>query len=333
MSKTIKLTKAFANISIWSFYIAGFACLFAAFCGLYNESPLTDLFSHFKVQALLCISWCALLSLKRRKLLMLWCIGIIACGLPIASRYIPCDSAIAAQLANGRAHPLKIVSSNLQGFCPSVKADEAVKEYAAIAADIVALQELNEPAAKLIESKNPDAHRYFLPTPPGSPWGMGILSKYPIIRREAKSFGVYCCPTQICDIQTPSGVLTVINAHPRPPGFDAWDDQMAFVDGAVELVKNAKHPVVLAGDLNSTVWGKVFLKLQGKTGLVDTSQGSGIQPTWPTGLPVMGLAIDHVLVSKPIRVVSHSTLKNIGSDHYPLLVEIALPKDESKASR
>jgi endonuclease/exonuclease/phosphatase (EEP) superfamily protein YafD len=41
-------------------------------------------------------------------------------------------------------------------------------------------------------------------------------------------------------------------------------------------------------------------------------------------LPVLGIPIDHCLVSEEIRVIAHRRLPAFGSDHYPILAELAI---------
>ncbi len=52
--------------------------------------------------------------------------------------------------------------------------------------------------------------------------------------------------------------------------------------------------------------------------LIDSRIGFGSKMTWPAMLPLMGITIDHILVSKDITVLKHEVGPNIGSDHYPV---------------
>ena len=72
----------------------------------------------------------------------------------------------------------------------------------------------------------------------------------------------------------------------------------------------------------STRWTPRFKHLLRATGLRDTAAGFGWQPTWPTFLPRLGITIDHCLASSALGVRALKTGPDIGSDHYPLIVEL-----------
>jgi endonuclease/exonuclease/phosphatase (EEP) superfamily protein YafD len=46
-------------------------------------------------------------------------------------------------------------------------------------------------------------------------------------------------------------------------------------------------------------------------------------------LPILGIPIDHCFVSPEIAVVADRGLPGFGSDHYPRLVELALPAPDA----
>ena len=48
------------------------------------------------------------------------------------------------------------------------------------------------------------------------------------------------------------------------------------------------------------------------------------QLSWPTTLPWFGIPIDHVAVNTGFDILSHRRLPNFESDHYGVLVELAL---------
>jgi endonuclease/exonuclease/phosphatase (EEP) superfamily protein YafD len=58
--------------------------------------------------------------------------------------------------------------------------------------------------------------------------------------------------------------------------------------------------------------------------LHDSRKGFGIQPTWPSDKPIFMVPIDHVLVSKEIRIQNRFTGPDIGSDHRPVIVDFSL---------
>ncbi|GEM_PF-6854978 len=73
--------------------------------------------------------------------------------------------------------------------------------------------------------------------------------------------------------------------------------------------------ILLMGDLNLTQWSPVYRRIFDKNGiLVDTAKGRGIITSW--GPPILRSQIDHIFVTKNVRVDSLKTEFVKGSDHY-----------------
>jgi endonuclease/exonuclease/phosphatase (EEP) superfamily protein YafD len=83
-------------------------------------------------------------------------------------------------------------------------------------------------------------------------------------------------------------------------------------------------PVVL-GDLNASPWSTDF-RLLLDAGLLDSERGFGPQGTFPAGWAVQ-LPIDHCLHDPALVTTAREVGADLGSDHRPLLVELALGED------
>lgn len=134
-------------------------------------------------------------------------------------------------------------------------------------------------------------------------------------------------PTIVATMTVNNEALTLINTHPTIPmsrsQYEARNEQLRSI---AALANQAPGAVVLTGDLNASVWSRNYRELEASTGLRNTRRGFGILPTWPTFLPFAMIPIDHALVSDGIGVVETRTGARIGSDHLPLIVEIAVGK-------
>jgi endonuclease/exonuclease/phosphatase (EEP) superfamily protein YafD len=80
---------------------------------------------------------------------------------------------------------------------------------------------------------------------------------------------------------------------------------------------------VVAGDLNMSPWSPFFRRFMKKSGLKDSEDSFGFQPTWPTYQPILYLPLDHVLVSRDIAIVDRRIGAKVGSDHLPVVVDLA----------
>lgn len=84
-----------------------------------------------------------------------------------------------------------------------------------------------------------------------------------------------------------------------------------------------QQPAIVLGDLNVTRWAPSFGLLTAGSGLVDSSLGYGLQPTWELdGLP-LAFPIDHLLHSPSLTTTSRRIGPSFGSDHSMVLVTVA----------
>jgi endonuclease/exonuclease/phosphatase (EEP) superfamily protein YafD len=114
--------------------------------------------------------------------------------------------------------------------------------------------------------------------------------------------------------------LTIFGAHPLAPlNFYLWKWRNEYTLELAEKLSQTDGPVIVTGDLNNTPWTHYFKQFIKRSGLLDASQGRGPLPTWPAGLAV--LPLDHCLHSKEVVIKKRQRGPDIGSDHYPLIIE------------
>lgn len=91
-------------------------------------------------------------------------------------------------------------------------------------------------------------------------------------------------------------------------------------------------PRLVIGDFNTTSCPPHFQSFTNTAGLRDSRTGSGIQPTWPAlWFHPLQICVDHCLVSPHFIVRNRTTGPNVGSDHYPIIVDLALRENEKTA--
>ena len=82
---------------------------------------------------------------------------------------------------------------------------------------------------------------------------------------------------------------------------------------------------VVAGDLNATPWSHPFRRLLADGRLHNSQRGYGLELTFPAhATPLLQVSIDHVLYSDGFRVVDRRLGPALGSDHFPVVVDLAL---------
>lgn len=98
----------------------------------------------------------------------------------------------------------------------------------------------------------------------------------------------------------------------------------AYASGLHRYFELACHfRVQYFGDLNVTMWSSNYSKLIADSGLANSRKGFGILATWPMFFPLLSIPLDHCLVSPGIGINACRSGPDIGSDHLPLIVELA----------
>jgi endonuclease/exonuclease/phosphatase (EEP) superfamily protein YafD len=101
-------------------------------------------------------------------------------------------------------------------------------------------------------------------------------------------------------------------------------DQVADTDALIAFAQD-RSPLIMAGDFNLTPWS---LKLQGLTRRTGLIRGNTFRMTWPANRLFPFVGIDNVFVSPQFSLVNFATGPYLGSDHRPIIADIALAKPE-----
>lgn len=119
--------------------------------------------------------------------------------------------------------------------------------------------------------------------------------------------------------------LTVVAAHANwPLGPAMAASRNRELGELAAILRQAPAPVLALGDFNVTAYSPAFTALLAESGLRDCSAGRGFNPTWPAYFPPLYLQIDHCLASPGLAVAGLGSGPYVGSDHFPLEVELRL---------
>lgn len=152
-----------------------------------------------------------------------------------------------------------------------------------------------------------------------------ILSRLPFVDDSVRQVEDEERPSVVTTLNLGETQLTVVGVHLRPPlsaGRTAQRNQQ--LDNLAGFAQAESGPIMLLGDFNITPWSSVFRDFKAQAGLKDARLGYGLAPTWPTHWPIGGIPIDHILVSPGITVHHFERGPNVGSDHYPVIVDFSL---------
>jgi endonuclease/exonuclease/phosphatase (EEP) superfamily protein YafD len=163
-------------------------------------------------------------------------------------------------------------------------------------------------------------------------YGMAVFSRLPLEGAEVR---------YLADKETPSIRVTVrlrngrpvrlYALHPKPPeplrNQDSAPRDAELVLVAKEIANAPPEPTVVCGDLNDVAWSdttRTFLRV---SGLLDPRVGRGLLNTYNAGNPVFRFPLDHVFHSNHFKLFRLARLAKVGSDHFPVLIELNLEPD------
>ena len=243
-----------------------------------------------------------------------WALLFLAAPLPYVSA-----SAQAPQIAD-EVGVFSVVSANVS--MSNRDPGPLVDWIATQEPDVVALFEVSpEYAAQLgVQANFP-----FQKIVPGrDPFGIAVIARHPMANVDVIHDEDGIAHIEL-DLEWQQQTLSFAAIHPMPP-----------IEPRYRIVRDAKlrhlamkaaelqQPSIVVGDLNATPWSSAFSGLE-ERGL---RRVTGLEPTWPAALGgVMGIPIDHVLVSSHWGWTKKENGPDLGSDHFPVIAHLVLKPD------
>ncbi|MFG0382545.1 endonuclease/exonuclease/phosphatase family protein [Pseudomonas sp. zbq_18] len=183
--------------------------------------------------------------------------------------------------------------------------------------DLLVLLEVSPHYAQALQQL--PSYTYRLVHAQDSPFSIALLSRLPLKNAQAHADDQGIVHLQ-AQTRFADCAIHITALHPMPPLTPAYHAQRnQQLNG---LLVDDAQPRLLAGDLNATPWSSAFSGLQAR----GWRRASGLAPTWPSfGAGLLGIPIDHVLASRHWHLLGHERGPDIGSDHLPVLVRLALP--------
>ena len=93
-------------------------------------------------------------------------------------------------------------------------------------------------------------------------------------------------------------------------------------DSLLDKPKEYLGPQVTIGDLNSSVHGILYKKVS--QNLIDLKKGLFWSRTWNAKNPFVRITIDHAFGSRHIQSIDYRVGRSIGSDHFPIILELGI---------
>lgn len=167
-------------------------------------------------------------------------------------------------------------------------------------------------------------------------YGMVLLSKLELVEPGVEFLVQDDIPSIHTQIRLRSGeLITLHGLHPRPPE-PVRDEPSSPRDAELVVVgreigkRKGEIPTIVAGDLNDVAWSassELFARL---SGLLDPRAGRGFFNSYNANNPLLRYPLDHVFHSIHFELVEIERLPSIGSDHFPILVELQYSRDAAR---
>jgi endonuclease/exonuclease/phosphatase (EEP) superfamily protein YafD len=222
---------------------------------------------------------------------------------------------------------LRVLSANLRFTAPDWSALAA--EIAATDVDVVLLQELTPVNLAVLEKEGAfDRLPHSVVNAEPRSFGSGIWSALPL--HDGGTWDVAGAPMTRATIHIGGRRLRIVNVHTRSPLKGGWAKWSAQLEALAALAAGASAepgPLVMGGDFNATSGHRHFRSIL-RQGLRDAhvEAGRGWAVTWPRGFRLVPpvFRLDHVLVSEGVAVLSATEGTGKGSDHRPVIVDLAV---------
>jgi endonuclease/exonuclease/phosphatase (EEP) superfamily protein YafD len=220
---------------------------------------------------------------------------------------------------------LRVMSFNL--LSTNASYSDVIEYIRTVDPDLVLLHEASRPWEVAIEAANL-GYEVIRPRSDNLIFGTLVMVRGEDV--EAISYGfAETQPRAVSIMYRPTGWpggVSVLSTHPLAP-TEKRRAQLrdAQLDFAATWAADQEDGFIVVGDFNATPWSWPFRNLMARAPLRNSQLGFGVQPSFPTSSTfLMRVPIDHLLHSDTLSVVDRRLGPAMGSDHFPLVVDLQL---------
>jgi endonuclease/exonuclease/phosphatase (EEP) superfamily protein YafD len=192
--------------------------------------------------------------------------------------------------------------------------------------DVLLAVETDERWVRALEPLAAD-YPHVIRQPQDNWFGLVLFSRLPLLEARVEFLVQDDVPSVFAVFELAGEQVVLRGLHPRPPeplrDQDSTPRDAELVLVGRSIAKQDGAPTVVAGDLNDVAWSdttQLFLRL---SGLLDPRMGRGFYNSYNARNPLVRWPLDHVFHSNHFRLVELRRCEDIGSDHFPVLIELS----------
>lgn len=190
--------------------------------------------------------------------------------------------------------------------------------------DVIVLLETDHKWIRYLQANlDRSAFPFEICQPQSDTYGLAVFSRFKI--HKAKVGEITDVPSLHTIIEDQAGAkISLFVVHPKPPVLGeaetSWPKDRELLGVASQISDSESQRIIVTGDLNEVAWSRTSTRFLEKTGLMDPRRGRRILNTFPAYFPLLGFPLDHFYCSRHFKIIQYRRLRNIGSDHFPLLI-------------
>lgn len=281
---------------------------------------LFDVLTHFNIQYTIALIVCLIMVLvlrSSRRYALLFALALLVNAYFLFPYFWPQS----ASSASGNA--LRVM--NLNVFTDNREYQRISGYLREASADVVFLSEIEPELMDMLEQELGDIYPYVYDEAMEGTHGLAMISKQPFVQTETVPLDERHHRFLTAEITWQGQPVKIYAAHPHPPLSPFWtksrDDELRVIRDGIASEMNAH---IFLGDFNASPWSNPMRQLFAQTRLRHGAEGFGIYPTWRYKTMLLGVPLDHILISDEWQVASYTLGRDVGSDHFPVVAELYL---------
>ena len=214
---------------------------------------------------------------------------------------------------------LRIVAFNVQSS--NHRYDELAPLIARLHPDVLGLVELTPAWARAARKASSRVTPRRLVARRGA-YGMGLLSALRPTSVSSRRFPTDGPTTLIGRFIVRGLPVTLALVHVHTPFAGSVHERQLRALAAARPSLGSR--LIVCGDFNTVAWSAQFQDFSRAARLTDVFRGAWYGYSWPSWSRVLAVPLDHCLISDGLAVRSRRFGPNIGSDHFPLVLDVAI---------